>query len=136
MNKRKGSPTFKEIEAFWYEKLKSTGFVDIENTADPERPLNVWHSFKYTSKTAQIRKERRAIYQQRIDIFAQSREFSEIINLIVKHGNSRFSNAQVTAIWDMHRHGITERGIAAEMDCSKSCIHFLLHRIKAWMKLV
>ncbi len=110
--------------------------MDIENTTDPDAPLLEWHSFKFVSLKSQIRREKRSAYQHKIDSFANDPQFSEIIGLMLKHGNNRFNHAQIETIWTLHRDGVAERKIAHEMGCSKSCIHFLLKRITEWMKLV
>jgi hypothetical protein len=136
MAKMVDTQTFSDVEAEWYDKLKTSGFEDIEKTSDPNRPLTRWHSFDLVSERLQNRKITWEVYERRVEIFTNSKDFTEIINLICKHGNSIFGEVEITSIWEMHRNGHTERGIAAEMECSKSCIHFLLHRIRAWMKLV
>ena len=132
---RKREPQFTQIEAHWYKKLKDEGFEDIENVKDKDRPLVEWHSFKFTSESTQIRKIKRSPYQMQIDLFANHPDLNQILTLIVKHGNSLFDEVGVRQIWDMHRIGVTERQIAKEMHCSHSCIHFMLRRIRDWMKI-
>lgn len=135
MSQKRQTP-FSELENFWYKKLKDeTGFIDIENNQDPDRPLIEWHSFKFTSEETQNRKIKRTPYQIQIDLFANHPGFEDILAIIVNHGNSLFDEVGVKQIWDLHRQGITERGIAKEMHCSQSCIHFMLRRIREWMKL-
>ena len=127
---------FSELESEWYGRLEASGFEDIERVKEPDRPLTRWHSFDLTSKSAQTRKLKWEAYEERLNTFTNSRDFLEIINLICKHGNNRFNEEQVVYIWEMHCKGHTERQIAAEMSASQPGIHFLLVRIRSWMKLV
>lgn len=125
-----------ELQREWYEKLKQDGFIDIEDSSDPSGQLKEWHSFKFISLSSQIRKTKRSQYQLQIDSFANDPSFVEVTILMTKHWNSRFKALDVELIWTLHRDGLTERGIASEMKCSKSCIHFLLERMREWMSLV
>lgn len=146
----------------WYDRLRESGFEDIEDVgstphsrkitapvyrkrsmgvtqdfkqSDGDVPLKDWHSFSFTSIESQMRKQAREVYQAQIDTFANSPEFPEIIALMVRHGNNLYDTQGIERIWDLHRNGITERGIALEMSCSQSCIHFMLKRMREWMKL-
>ena len=125
-----------DMQAEWYQRLKDEGFDDIEDTSHPDRPLLSWHSTRFISARIQEKMFKRLDYQREIDAFASDPQFQEILHLLVKHGNSKFNKLQVEEIWNLHRHGSTEREIADEMRVSKSCIHFLLVRIKEWMKLI
>lgn len=129
------SPLNSEIEV-WYQKLEDSGFEDIEQSPDSESPLKDWHSFSFTSIESQARKRKREVYQAKIDAFANSPEFPEITQLMVRHRNNLYNALQVEKIWDMHRDGVPERDIALEMGCSQSCIHFMLKRMREWMSLI
>lgn len=134
--KAKRPLSYSELQAHWYERLKNeTDFVEIENTTSPDRPLLEWHSFKFTSEKSRLQRHKQEAYQQRMDSFANSAEFREIIGLMVKHGNSKFGQDEVTLIWELHRASHTERGIANQMGCSQSCIHFMIKRLQSWMNL-
>lgn len=130
-----GNQAFNDLRDEWYDRIKSEGFEDIEDTSNPDGPLKEWHSFKFVSMRAQTRKVSRSGYQDQIDSFANAPEFPEIVKLIVKHGNSRFTEAQVEQIWTLHRNGWSERKIGKEVDRSNVSIHFLLRRIRQWMRL-
>lgn len=132
----KGDQAFNDLQSQWNEKLRSEGFDDIEDTTKDDRPLKEWHSFKFLSYKAQIRQKKREGYQHQIDTFANDPQFFEILRLLGSHGNSKFSEANLEHIWHLHRAGDTERSIAKQMECSQSCIHFLLKRFKEWMKLI
>lgn len=137
MNNR-NKTLFNELQAEWYKKLNDEpdGFKDIENTKNPDSPLIEWHSFKYTSEQAQLRMAKRSEYQNQIDSFANDPAFPEILVLMVKHGNNLFEEPGIEKIWSLHRQGVTERTIAIEMGCSKTCIHVMLIRMREWMKLI
>lgn len=126
-------PSLEELTTYWNKRLEESGFRDIEES---DSSLKEWHSFKFISISSQLRQSKRSGYQLQIDSFANDPQFTEILKLMVKHGNSRFSEVQVETIWTMHRDGLTERRIALEMNSTKSCIHFLLQRMKEWMNLI
>lgn len=126
-------PSLEELTRYWNERLEESGFHDIE---EPDQSLKEWHSFKFISISSQVRQSKRSDYQRRIDDFANDPQFPEILKLMVKHWNSKFTELQVESIWSMHRGGLTERAIAVEMTCSKTCIHYLLRRLKEWMNLI
>lgn len=132
------SQAFNDLREEWYEKLSESGFTDIEVVlpGNEDTALVRFHSFDLLLEGAQARREKRSPYQSQIDLFANDPQFPEILRLIVKHGNSKFSTRQIEYVWSMHRDGITERRIASEMKVSQSCIHFLLKRMRAWMKLI
>ena len=128
---QKGPRPPNDLVREWYAKLE--GFTDIE---DENGELKAWHSVRFLQAGVLAQKARRSAYQLQIDNFANNPEFHEILKLIVKHGNSRFDARGIEYIWTMHRDAVTERRIAQEMKCSKSCIHFLLRRIRSWMTLM
>jgi hypothetical protein len=133
---KRSKKLFSEVQAHWYQKLKDSGFKDIENTKDNARPLLEWHSFKFIADNVQVRKAKRESYQIQIDLFANHQSLDEIARLLAKHGNCLFDAEGIKEIWDLHRHGMTERWIAGEMKCSQSGIHFLLRRMREWMRLL
>lgn len=135
---RAQQPPFNKLKQEWYQKLKDSGFEDIENTHLEDHPLIRYHSyfFKRKSREVEVRVERGSGYREKIDSFANDPAFSEIVLLMVRHGNSRFAQEEIESIWQMHRSGSSERVIANSMGCSKSCIHFILERMRAWMRLV
>ena len=125
-----------ELEREWAQRLRDAGFRDIEDIRYPDRPLLRWHSFDFVSESSQERKERRTAYQLRVDVFTNDPQFNEIVLLMVKHGNSRFDRFGIEWIWGRHREGWSERRIAEDLKCSKSCIHYLLCRMREWMGLL
>ena len=133
--KQKCPKTFDELQAHWYQRLYDDGFRDIENVADPERPLKEWHSRKFASERSQIRQEEQERYQQRISDFLNSSHVDEICGLIVKHGNSSITPNKVKKILEFHRDGLTQRAIAKRLRCGKKCVHITLNKAKEWMKV-
>lgn len=133
MKQRRRKKSFKEIEQHWYSKLK--GFVDIEDTSNPDRPLKEWHSTKFTSDRSKVRQEQREKYNAKIAEFINSREINEICSLMVQHGNSSFGPKKLKKILELHNDGFTERAIAKKIRRSKNCIHKTLKKAKEWMKV-
>jgi hypothetical protein len=137
MRKLRG-PLFTELEQAWYERLRLEGFEDIEAVQNPDRPLRQWHSLLFRRKSQQYVYQKYTIeeYVRKADDFANNPQFPHITQTLSRHGNCLFTAHGIAAIWDLHRMGKSERAIATQMDCSRSCITFLLRRLRRWMELL
>lgn len=131
----RSNPLSSQIEV-WYEKLEEEGFNDIEELSNSEYVLKDYHCRRFQSEETLAKIAKRSRYYEAVSIFTNSPDFPEIVRLMVRHRNNLYSALQVEKIWDMHREGATERGIASEMGCSQSCIHFMLKRMREWMSLI
>lgn len=131
----KGAIAFKELEAAWYKRLEASGFDDIEDTANPDRPLKEWHSRKFNSERARIRQAERERYDQKLSAFLNSPDVGEICRLIAAHGNNSIGPQKAKRILEFHRDGLAERAIAKKVKCSRECVHRTLTKAKQWMKL-
>src|SRR5271165_3525275 len=100
---------FNKLKDKWYKKLKQSGFEDAENS---DGTLKEFHSFKFISAASQLRQRKREGYQRNID---------------------QFSKKRLAAIWNAHCKGVTEREIASVFKCSKTCIHKIIEKFRAWM---
>jgi hypothetical protein len=125
---------FRKLEKKWYEKIKKAGFVDIEDTTKRDRPLKEYHSFQFVNKDAIVRKHKKAPYQYQIEKFRFEPSFREVCATIATY--SSFSRSKVSALWDLHVEGKTEREIARAFDCSKTKIHKILEKFRQWMNIV
>lgn len=126
-----------DLEREWTQRLIDSGFRDIENTNLPERPLIQWHSFDLVSEATQSRKRRRDEFTEKAQSLANNPQFQEILELMVKHGNSRFDRFGIEFVWERHvSQGWSERRLAEHLSVSKSCIHFILVRMREWMNLI
>lgn len=128
------SQAFSELRKEWYAKLE--GFSDIERFGCPDESLMVWHSTEFLDPLSRQRSAAREEYKLKIDAFANDHQFPEILVKMTSHFNSKFSPAGVEEIWTLHREGRSERNIADQMMCSRSCITFLLRRMREWMHLI
>lgn len=128
--------SFKDLQAQWYEKLREEGYLDIENTNHPSRPLKEWHSFKMTSQRFQIIQANRSQYQKQIDDFINHPDFAEACRLMVKHGNCKFKQSEVMLIWELHTKGYTTRKIARQVGRVKSRVDDVLKGLREWMKIL
>lgn len=126
-----------ELQEKYYSILKEQGFVDIENSAIPNRPLKEWHNKKFCSDKIQIKMEIRSQYQLLVDEFTNRKDFTEICKKVVWHKSCYFSVEQIKNIWDLsNQHGWSERKIAKELKTCKSAIHRALERLRQWMNLL
>jgi hypothetical protein len=85
----------KQLEHEWYSKLLQDGFMDIENTNHPERPLQTWHNLKF-----------RDVSQDEMD--AKLKYYSKAKDLLNTYP---FENEIHQKIWELHSDGITARKI-------------------------
>lgn len=135
MARTRKSRSFKELEAEWYEKLAKSGFKDIENTSDPERPLKQYHAQKFGSTKSRIKQSQREEYNKKVDDFINDQSLHEICVSISAHGNSTITPATVKKILEFHREGFTERTIARKVRKGKKCVHLTLTKAREWMKV-
>lgn len=142
MKNRTNSSGFRELEAEWYEKIRTkkskeypNGFRDIENTDDPDRPLKVYDNRHFQKPVIQKRQIAREAYNKRIDDFINHPEFEKICKSMTRHKNSALTPAKVKKILELHRDGATERSIAEKMDRSKNCVHLTIAKAQEWMKV-
>lgn len=128
----------KALESHWYQVLAEDGFQDIEDTKRSDRPLKEWQSFSRQKWTTVDRKVRRLHeqYYEGIAHFTRHKAFFEICTLLVKHGNCKITRREVEQIVELHSEGLPERHIAAKLGRSKTCIHKVIRRVRAWMRLL
>ncbi len=135
MKPRSRKKTFKELELEWCARLKASGFVDIENTSKPDRPLKEWHSTKFMSERSRVRQAQREEYDRKLDEFLNSNAINEICSMVAKHGNSSVRPTTVKKILEFHRDGLAERKIAKKIRKSRDSVHRTLVKAKEWMKV-
>lgn len=94
---------FKKLEKIWYDKLKQTGFEDIESTTetcDPiagtQRPLKASHNIRFRIKD-QLQLKAKADYY---------------ILALALLNTYKFKNATHRRIWQLHCQGLSHREIA------------------------
>lgn len=127
----------KIVQDKFYALLKSHGFSDIEDSRLPDRPLKEWHNMKFSSEKAKAKIAIRAEYQKLIDDFTNSPSFEEVCRMMIYHGNCKVGIEGIREIWELSAHQAwTERRIAEHVGRSKTCIHYILKRFRAWMILV
>lgn len=131
----KSPKEFSELQDYWYEKLKASGFEDIENTSHPERPLKEYHSRKFRTRYARNQKMSIEEYDNQLSRFLNSEEILTICKNIVSHGNCSITKTQALKILELHREGKTQRKIARKVKCSKTTVHTTLEKAREWMKV-
>ena len=128
-------PSFKDLEAEWYAKLKKKGFRDIEQFDKPDRPLLNYDDTRFKKPSVQARMGAREQYNKRIDDLINHRNFEKICKSITSHGNSSLTPNKVKTILELHRGGITERAIAQKIKRSQKCVHITIAKAQEWMKV-
>jgi hypothetical protein len=122
------------IEKSWAQKLKASGFEDIEHS---DGRLKKFHSLDYTTEKSANKKAIREQYQKLVDDFTNHKDFKEICKSIAKHGNNKLKAGWIEYVWQLStQEGYTERRIAENMGRSKTCIHGILVRLRKWMEIL
>lgn len=122
----------KELEDLWYAKLADSGFVDIENTDLPGRPLKEWHSRKFIEGACKLRGERAKDFQVRIERLRFSPQFDGIVR---ECAIGKLSEATIKHLWDLHCEGKSRREIAKELKTSPWVVHRMIVKLEAWAAL-
>lgn len=133
--KRLSNQEFKNLEAYWYTRLKDFDFEDIENTSLPDRPLKTWHSTKYSSQRSRLRQGDREKYNQMLDSFINHYSFHEVCALISKPKKCSIRDEMVAEVLELHRGGLSERKIAKKLKKSKTAVNRILAKSREWMRI-
>lgn len=131
--RRSKQQSFKELEAHWYKKLEESGFDDIEETSDPDRPLKAWHSRRFRFPDAKARKTSATENEKRLSEFLNGTNIMDICDSISRHGNNKLTKERVMKIIELHREGRTHRKIARTLRCSKAVVFRTLLKVREWM---
>jgi len=103
----------KELESVWYEKLRESGFEDIEDTSHPDRPLISWHSFRFGYMTEVKRR-------LAVDYYEQGKQ------LLYSY---EFKNEKEKAIWALHIEGYSSRQIVNILGNKRRCKRWVVTEI-------
>jgi hypothetical protein len=109
---------FLEIQARWYDKLKESGFIDIENTVHELRPLKSWHSLRWQRKDIQF-------------ITAQQKYYTDAVHFLSSY---TFADEEQKMIWLLHSEGMSVREIEAELSISRSHAHKIICELREIMR--
>ena len=135
----KPSKEFTKLEREWYQRLKNSGFRDIEDTnweSPSHRLLREWHSTLFCRAEKVAAKESREAYQAQIDYLLNHENFLEICALVTQFKSNRGKNVtaeQAARVWELHADGMTEYEIGRLLGINRNTIHSLLVRFTKWM---
>ena len=101
------SREFKEIQTYWYGRLKDEGFDDIEDTNSPMEKLKSWHSFRFTHDDLDHFETRRAYYDRALEFL---------------HSHS-FESERDMSVWALHCEGVSIRNIALKLSIKQYQAH-------------
>lgn len=90
---------FKELEAKWYKKLEASGFDDIEDTTNPDRPLKTWAKSDFLEKSPTTIAVNTAYYGAASDLL----------------NTYKFKKPIHKRIWKLHSEGMSVRDIEEVM---------------------
>lgn len=107
----------KKLQKQWYQKLKATGFEDIEEFDSPRQMLKRWAKQDFLNMTDAKIEERRLYYQE-ADYFLEWYTFTDPVDKI---------------IWELHAAGKTVREIEKLINLAKSSVHLRINKMKREM---
>lgn len=112
------SREFKELQAEWYNKLKKTGFEDIEDVNSPREYLKVWDSTYFQSNYVPMIFLAKQEYYRRSAIFLM---------------DYTFFNSEEKNIWQHHSEGIPLRQIAKNLNIILSRVRTTIAKLRRIM---
>lgn len=101
--------TLTEAQASWYQKLRQTGFKDIE---DSQGRLHTWSISFINTKP---------IRQDRIDYFRLAAQFLH---------DKKFPSKQAKLIWSMHSEGLSRVFIAKKLRLGESKVRAVIEKLR------
>lgn len=100
------SKEFRDLKDQWYQKLKDSGFEDIEDTQSEKEFLNVWHSnvFQIEKTTHNFQSKQSYYYDaaHALEIYRDCPLF--------------FTDPSDQLAWELHCNGISLRNISKELN--------------------
>jgi hypothetical protein len=132
-------PLFIEIQMKWYGQLAQAGFVDIEDVANPERPLIKWSGVSHNHLVDSDRKnlpkwpENPFVMQEEL---LYHPELSMVCESICKHGNHTLSPIQVRKILEMHIQGTSCREIGKALEIGYVTVFRVEKKLKEWALII
>jgi hypothetical protein len=113
--------SFKRLRAHWYQRLKDSGFEDIEADEDAAGSprLKVWHSSHFQKPSRHPER-----FEERRDYFILATHFLE---------SFQFETHLQRRIWTFHAHGFSLRAIGQFVGKDKDHVHGVVRRLKAQM---
>lgn len=112
MNKKK----FNQLKAKWYQKLKASGFKDIELSEDR---LHEYDSLRFQSKYTP-------------EQFADKERYWQLVNQT--YYSYPFIDNEEKEIWRLYAEGNTFQSIADKMDKNLSAVYRIIKRVSKSIK--
>lgn len=103
---------FKRLQKEWYDKLKASGFKDIENGRESNcvwQDAHVINNGKYNR------------FYSNVDYYRQA-------GIFLHH--FQFESPTDRAVWDLHTNGCTFRDIAKRLNCKVHVVLKIVHKLR------
>lgn len=97
----------KALQREWYDKLKETGFDDIEDTNSPREMLKTWHSRCFLNKNE-------------VETSAKAEYYTNAQQVLYSY---KFRTMADQMLWEYHANGLSIREIAAATRDSPAPMH-------------
>lgn len=112
------------LQKIWYQKLKESGFKDIENTNDVQRRLIIWDSLHFQTHYSPEEFYEKQEYFRRASLFLH---------------DYRFKNKIEKTIWDLHSEGCSLRSISTRLlslrvKMNKDTVNKIIVRLRTIME--
>lgn len=92
--------TLKALQSEWYARLEASGFVDIEDCANPNRPLKSFHKISF--RHSHLRRSQPRWVESADQYYYDAKEL--LMTYAFKNDLHRF-------IWELHCEGLNKRKI-------------------------
>ncbi len=117
----------KALQKIWYQKLKESGFDDIEDTSSKREYLKNWESTYFYRRYDPMSFEMKQEYYRQANLFLNEYKFewirgSSIINWMEKE------------IWRLHADGSSIRDIELALGLNRNKVHLIIKKLVAIMK--
>lgn len=107
---------FKALDAAWKKKLRATGFVDLEDSKNPDDPIP--RSPRACSVRANTPEQTQDYYESALEFLV----------------NGTFDSMSQKAMWSMHANGASLREIAESRMISKTAVDYHIQKVKKRMQ--
>lgn len=116
---------FKALQKVWYDKLKESGFEDIEDTNSPHEYLKTWHSSYFQIVHEPIAYEHKKVYYEQASAFLHE--------YFTDHQYGLFDKFRPDLVWELHVQGVSVREIAKRLEMKACRVHLIITDIKKKM---
>ena len=137
--------SFQELQAYWYAKLKESGFEDIEDS-DPDPRIKRWTGVMASASRfgpnplMDVVEGEGTLFPEALytleEQFSYSPDFTLACQSVCRHGNHKLTAHIVAQIWEHFICGGSERKIAGFLNINHTAVHRTIVSLREWMNVM